>query len=55
MDRVREEGLSFADAAACGTGRSGRPFDPVRAFMVETWLEQVEARFAKLGIEGHLP
>lgn len=50
MTHVRESGLGFVDAASNVSGKSGKPLDLVRQFMVRTWikrvLEQIEAEDA---------
>lgn len=55
MEAVREAGLTYADAAAGKPGQNGKPLDPARAFMVEEWLERIEAGFEKLGVAELLP
>lgn len=55
IPEMREAGLSFFDAAARKRGRDGRPFDLVRAFMVESWLGRMEKAFAQAGVLGELP
>lgn len=55
MPAVRAARLSFRGAAAGKAGADGKPFDPARAFMVEDWLDALEAAFADLGLEEFLP
>jgi hypothetical protein len=55
IPEMREAGLGFFDAAARRRGRDGRPFDLVRAFMVESWLARMEKGFEEAGVLGALP
>ena len=55
MNEMRAAGLSFHDAAANKPGKSGKPLDPVRQFMVKHWIERLEERFVATGISDWLP
>jgi len=55
MTEMRAAGLSFHDAAANKPGLSGKPMDPVRQFMVKTWLDRLEEQFADIGVAEWLP
>ena len=55
MTEMRASGLSFHDAAANKPGASGKPMDPVRQFMVKTWLERLEEQFNEVGVTEWLP
>ena len=55
MAEMRATGLSFYDAAANKPGLSGKPMDPVRQFMVKTWLDRLEEQFADVGVADWLP
>lgn len=55
MEHVRRSGLGFYDAADNKPGADGKPLDPVRQFMVESWLERVESAFSEAGVAEWLP
>ena len=55
MNEVRAAGLSFYDAAEGRRGRSGRPIDPVRQFMVKTWIARMEEEFRDNQVVEWLP
>jgi len=55
MVEMRATGLSFYDAADNKPGKSGKPMDPVRQFMVKHWLERMEAAFDEAGVAEWLP
>ena len=55
MTEFRASGLSFYDAAGNKPGRNGKPMDPVRQFMVKTWIERLESQFVETGIADWLP
>lgn len=55
MVEMRAAGLSFYDAAANKPGKSGKPMDPVRQFMVKHWLDRMEAAFEEAGVAEWLP
>jgi len=42
MVEMRDSGLSFYDAAKGKRGCRGKPMDPVRQFMVRSWLDEME-------------
>ena len=49
LQEMRRAGLSFGDVAANKAGNNGKPLDPVRQFMVTTWMKRIEEGFAKRG------
>jgi hypothetical protein len=55
LTEMRDQGLGFFDAAARKRGRNGKPFDLVRAFMVEEWLKRMEKAFVEAGVAELLP
>lgn len=55
MAELRASGLGFYDAAANKPGKSGKSMDPVRQFMVKTWIERLESQFVETGIADWLP
>jgi hypothetical protein len=55
MVEMRDSGLSFYDAAKGKRGCRGKPMDPVRQFMVRSWLDEMERVFEKIGILEWLP
>ena len=52
MDMLRQVGVGLYDAAV---GGGDKPFDPVEQFMVEDWLDDLEAKRARSGASGWLP
>ena len=55
MAEVRKSGLSFLDAAAGKPGPDGRPFNPVRRFMVSQWVQRVQEEIASIGAAEWMP
>ena len=55
LQEMRQAGLSFGDVAAGRVGNNGKPLDPVRQFMVTTWMRRMEEGFAKRGATEWLP
>ena len=55
MPEMRASGLGFYEAAGNKPGRNGKPMDPVRQFMVKTWIEKLESQFVTSGIADWLP
>ena len=55
MTEVRKSGLSFIGAAAGEPGPDGRPFDPVRRFMVRQWINRVQEEIANIGATEWMP
>jgi hypothetical protein len=55
MSNVRDAGLSLVDALRGKSGSKGVPLDPVRQFMVKTWLKRMETLFAEEGVLDWLP
>ena len=55
LQEMRRAGLSFGDVAANKAGNNGKPLDPVRQFMVTTWMKRIEEGFAKRGATEWLP
>jgi hypothetical protein len=55
LTEMRDQGLGFFDAATRKLGRNGKPFDLVRAFMVEMWLKRMEKEFVDAGVAELLP
>jgi len=55
MAGVRQAGAGFYAASMGEAGSGGTPLDPVEAFMVETWLAELEANRAEAGAAGWLP
>ena len=55
MKELRASGLSFYEAAANKPGKDGKPLDPVRHFMVKSWIERLETRFVETGVAEWLP
>ena len=52
MGEMRRAGLSLLDAATGGLGRDGRPFDPVRQFMVRQFMTKVLGECGRIGALG---
>jgi len=52
---VRKAGLSLLDAATGRRAADGRPFDPVRQFMVRQYLTKVLSELGRAGALGWLP
>ena len=52
MGEMRRAGLSLLDAATGGPGRDGRPFDPVRQFMVRQLMSKVLGEYSRIGALG---
>src|SRR5271168_1363724 len=48
MGHVRDSGLSIIDAATNIAGRSGKPLDPARQFMVRQWIVRTLAEFERV-------
>jgi len=55
MMEVRATGLSFYDVADNKPAKNGKPMDPVRQFMVKTWIDRLETQFVASGIADCLP
>ena len=55
MSHVRDAGLSVVDAMKGKAGKKGVPLDPVRQFMVKTWLKRLETVFAEEDVIEWLP
>lgn len=55
MGEMRRAGLSFVQAASGGIGADGRPFDPVRQFMVKQFLVKVMNELGRIGALGWMP
>lgn len=55
MTELRASELSFYEAAGNKPGKSGKPMDPVRQFMVKTWIDRLESQFVESGITDWLP
>jgi hypothetical protein len=55
LKEMRAAGLNFIDAAARKQGVTGKPFDLLRAFMVQTWVKKMDEAFADVAIEELLP
>ena len=53
MNAMRDEGLSFFDAAAGKRGRNGRPMSLGHQFMIKTWINRMEENLYQ--VEGWLP
>lgn len=52
MVEMRRAGLSLLDAATGGLGRDGRPFDPVRQFMVRQFMTKVLGECGRINALG---
>lgn len=52
MGEMRRAGLSLLDTATGGLGRDGRPFDPVRQFMVRQFMSKVLGEYGRIGSLG---
>jgi hypothetical protein len=55
IKEMRAAGLGFAHAALGKQCADGRPFDPLRAFMVKSLVKKMEGSFAKAAAEELLP
>jgi hypothetical protein len=55
MSNVRDAGLSLVDALQSKSGSKGVSLDPVRQFMVKTWLKRMETLFVEEGVLDWLP
>ena len=55
MGEMRRAGLSFLDAATGMPGPDGRPFDPVRQFMVRQFVSKVLGELGRIGALEWLP
>ncbi len=55
MAQVRASGLSLADAMLGRPGLDGKPFDPVRQFMLRKWWGALETGLADVGAEEWVP
>ncbi|MDT8278847.1 hypothetical protein RQ734_22610 [Roseomonas mucosa] len=55
MEEMRTAGLSFLDAVAGVSGTSGKPFGPVRQFMVKQWMDKIRGEFARIKATEWLP
>ena len=55
MKEMRAAGLSFPDAASGKPGKSGKPLDPIRQFMVKQWVGKVIKEFERIKVAGWLP
>jgi hypothetical protein len=55
MSHVRDARLNLMDAMNGRPGRTGVPLDPVRRFMVKTWLKRLETIFSEEEVLEWLP
>jgi hypothetical protein len=55
LPEVRKAGLSLLDAATGGYAADGRPFDPVRQFMVRQYFTKILGELGRAGALGWLP
>jgi hypothetical protein len=55
MAQLRASGFSLADAMLGQSGPDGRPFDPVRQFMVRKWWNTLEEALTGRGAEEWVP
>jgi len=55
MTQMREAGLSLIDALKGRSGKNGARLDPVRQFMVKTWLKRLETIFTEADVVDWLP
>jgi hypothetical protein len=55
MDALRAEGLTFYDALNNKPGKSGRPMDAGRQFMIGVWMNKLEQQMVELKITHWLP
>ena len=55
MAEMRRAGLTFYEAAEGRNGKDGTALDPVRQFMVKSWLDRMEKEFEENCVAEWLP